>query len=145
MERIKITLTKKEIDQLQSLIKKGVTKARIINRSRILLLANKQKASKDIADILDIGRITVARIKKKYVEGGLKYALEDMPRPGQPIKITDKDKAEIIAAACSNAPKGRKRWTVRLLAQETKKMLNGKSISRESVRLVLKKAKLNLG
>lgn len=145
MNRITLNLTKKEVKGLQNLIRKGTTKARKINRARILLLAHKQKNSIDIAAQLYVNRSTVAQIKKRYLEGGLKFALEEQPRSGQPKKFTVKNKAEIIATACSKAPDGRKRWTVRLLTKEMKKIFNSKKISRESVRLVLKKAKLNLG
>lgn len=145
MKRIIINLAKKEIKQLQRLIKQGVTKARILNRARILLLANKGKESQEIADILEIGRITVSRIKKKYLESGLTCALEDLPRSGQPKKLSDKNEAEIIATACTKAPGERKRWTIRLLTKEMNRQLKGKNIGRESVRLILKKAKLDHG
>lgn len=56
-----------------------------------------------------------------------------------------KKKAEIIASACTTPPEGRKRWTVRLLAEEMKKQRGFKTINRESIRLTLKKATLNLG
>lgn len=145
MKKLNINLKQSEVKQLQSLLKKGENKARTINRARILLLANKQKRSVDIAAQLYINRSTVAQIKKRYLEGGLAFALEEKSRPGQPRKYTEKDEAEIIATACSAAPKGRVRWTVRLLAQEMEKKLKNKKISREKVRLVLKKAKLSLG
>ncbi len=52
---------------------------------------------------------TVERIKERYNEGGIKRALYDAPRPGQKQKYTSKDKAEIIAIVCSDAPKGYER------------------------------------
>lgn len=145
MKRITIKLKKKEILFLKKLLKKGITKARKLTRANILLLANKGKYSDDIARLLDINRSTVAQVKKRYIEQGIAYALEEKARSGQPKKYTDTHEAEIIAQACTKAPKGRKRWAVRLLTKELRKKKGLKTLNRESVRLVLKKAELSLG
>ena len=110
-----------------------------------MLLANQGKQSEEIAGILGVNRSTVAQIKKRYAENGLSAALEEKPRPGQPSKYNERDEAEIIATACCRAPKGSKRWSVRLLTKKLQKKKGLKTINRESVRLVLKKAKLSLG
>jgi len=144
MKRIIIELKKKEILFLKKLLKTGTNKARKLTRANILLLANKGKQSDEIAMLLSVNRSTVAQVKKRYIEKGIDYALEEKPRSGQPVKYTKKHEAEIIAQACTKAPKGRKRWTVRLLTKEIKKK-GLSSINRESVRLVLKKAGLSLG
>lgn len=140
-----IKLTKREVKYLQEFGKKGHRKARAIIRAKVLLLIHKGKKEKAIADILDISQRTVAYIKERYRNEGLESALEEKPRSGQPKKYSKKHEAEIIAQACTSAPKGRKRWTVRLLTKEVKKKKGFKAINRESVRLVLKKAKLSLG
>jgi len=145
MKRIIIELKKKEILFLKKLLKKGTNKARKLTRANILLLANKSKQSDEIAMLLSVNRSTVAQVKKRYVWKGVSYALEEKPRSGQPIKYTKKNEAEIIAQACTKAPKGRKRWTVRLLTKELRKKKDIRNINRESVRLVLKKAELSLG
>ena len=145
MKRISIELTKKEILFLRKFLKKGTTKARKLTRANILLLAHKRKQSDEIAMLLGVNRSTVAQVKKRYAENGLSCALKEKPRPGQPPKYNKLHKAEIIATACTKAPKGRKRWTVRLLTKEVKKKQGLRRINRESVRLVLKKAKLSLG
>jgi len=66
--------------------------------------------------------------------------LTERDRSGQPVKYTPKKKVEIIAYACTTPPEGRKRWTVRLLAEEMSKQDGFKTLNRESVRLTLKKA-----
>ena len=72
-------------------------------------------------------------------------ALHDDSKPGHPKKYGDTETAEIIALACSSPPEGRKRWTVRLIVEEMKKKEGFEGINRESVRLILKKTKLNHG
>jgi putative transposase len=142
---IKITLEEEELQYLRNFVKKGNRDARELTRARILLLANKNRSDADIVEILDIGRNTVGRVKKRYVDEGLQNALEDKPRTGQPAKYTEKQNIEIIAQACTTPPEGRKKWTLVLLTEEMRKREEFKTINKESIRLILKKAKLNLG
>ena len=97
----------------------------------------------EITDLLDIHQNTVSRIKNNYLKGGLEEALCDKPRPGQPKKYGAKEEAEIIALACSDPPEGRKNWSIRLIAETLKEKEGFETINRETVRLVLKKAKQN--
>ena len=103
-----IKLKKSELKFLKNFIKKGRKSARSLTRARILLLANQGKGDTEIAGILSVGRYTAFRIRKRYLEEGLKSALVDKPRPGQPEKYSEKHKAEIIAQACTQPPEGRK-------------------------------------
>ncbi len=140
-----IKLKADELKFLKDFVKKGQKSARELTRARILLLANRQKGDSEIAEILSAGRNTVWRIRKRYREEGLESALKDKPRAGQPKKYTDRHEAEIIAMACTKPLAGSKRWSIVLLTEELKKKKGLKTINRESVRLVLKKAKLSLG
>ena len=142
---VEIKLEEDEIKFLQNFVKKGRKGARELTRARTLLLSNQQRNDTEIAKTLDIGRNTVWRIKKKYHKEGLKSALVEKPRSGQPKKYTEKHEAEIIAQACTKSPDGRKRWTLTLLTEEMKKKEGFEGINTESIRLILKKAKLNLG
>ena len=72
-------------------------------------------------------------------------ALNDIPRSGQPKKYGVKEETDIIALACTDPPDGRKRWTIRLLAENLREKEGFESLSRETVRIVLKKAQLSLG
>ena len=98
-----------------------------------------------IKDTLRISRATVSNTKKRYREEGLQNALVEKPRSGQPRKYSPRQEAEIIAMACTDPPKGRKRWTIRLLTKRMKRRNEFETINRETIRLILKKAKLNLG
>ena len=142
---VETTLEEDEVKFLRDFVKKGRKSARALNRARVLLLANQQKGDSEIAEILDVGRNTVWRIKTKYRKEGLESALAEKPRSGQPKKYTEKHNAEIIAQACTEAPDGRKRWTLALLTEEMQKRDGFKTINKESIRLILKKTKQNLG
>lgn len=141
----KIHLTVKEFDYLTKFVKKGRKSARELTRARILLLAHDGRTEIDIKETLGISRATVSNVKKRYRAENLESALIDKPRSGQPRKYTDKQEAEVIAMACTEPPKGRKRWTIRLLTERMNMRKGFETLNRETVRLILKKAKLDLG
>jgi len=127
-----VQLEADEVRFLKEFVTKGVRKAREVYRANTLLLANKGMNNKQIADVLSIDSQTVYRIKKRYKEGGLELALNDQPRSGQPPKYKEREKAEIIALACSSPPEGRKRWTIELLTEEAHNINGLEKINRES-------------
>jgi transposase len=141
----KIALTMEEVEYLIVFVNRGRKSARELTRARILLLVHDGKTEMEIKDTLRIVRATVSNIKKRYREEGLQSALSEKPRSGQPRKYTDTQEAEIIAMACTAPPKGRKRWTIRLLTGRMKRRKDFSTINRETVRLILKKAKHDLG
>jgi transposase len=141
----KINLKEKEVEYLHDFLKKGRKSARELARAHILLFTHEGKTEMEIKDTLRISRATVSNTKKRYREEGLQNALTEKPRPGQPKKYTNTQEAEIIAMACTDPPKGRKRWTIRLLTERMKRRKGFETINRETIRLTLKKAKLSLG
>lgn len=143
MARISIPL--EDIEYLEGFVNKGRKSARELNRARILLLIHDGKTEMEIKETLHISRATVSNVKKRYREEGLESALSEKPRSGQPRKYSDKQEAEIIAMACTDPPRGRKRWTIRLLTERMQRRKEFDTLNRETVRLVLKKAKLDLG
>ena len=141
----RIKLTEKEVEYLSAFVKKGRKSARELTRAHVLLLVHKGEKETAIAEILNISRATVSNIKKRYREEGLQSALTDKPRPGQPKKYTERHEAEIIVQACTKSPDGSKRWSLTLLTEEMRKKEGFETINRESIRLILKKAKQNRG
>lgn len=141
-----VNLTLSEKSDLETLIKKGTNTTRIITRARILILSSDGISDSRIGNYLKVGVSTVERIRKKFVEGGLEFALRERPNPGRPKRKLDKKKeAFLIATACSDAPCGRNEWTMQLLADKLVELNIVESISDETVRRTLKKTKLNLG
>lgn len=145
MRTKKIKLKPKDKEYLLQFTKTGLRNSKEFERAYILLALDKGKKHEDIEDFYNVSRITIWRIKKKYINQGLQEALIDNPRSGQPLKYEDTDKAEIIALACSSAPQGRSRWTLRLLEETIQRNKEMKPISRETIRLLLKKTNVNLG
>lgn len=145
MNHSSLKLTSKQIRFIKKFKQEDERSLREINRANILLLLHKGKQALEIAVFLDVGRNTVSRTKQKFLREGIKAALEEEYRPGQPIKYASKQEAELIALTCSNAPLGRTRWTLELLKENLKKQKGFKTINRESIRLMLKKTNVSLG
>lgn len=130
---------------LQKLTKTGKRNSREFEHAYILLALDKGKRQKDIEEFYQVSRITIWRVKKNYLERGLQASLKDEDRPGQPVKYKEKEIAEVVATACSKAPEGCARWTLRLLASTLKQKEGFETINRETIRLILKKTNVSLG
>lgn len=136
---ITLRLTKEDKRFLQKFCKQGRVQAQEYNRAQILLAMHRQKWSKqEIAELLHVARSTINRIAKHYLEEGLEAALYDKPRSGRPIEHGEETRSHVVALACSEAPKGRECWSIELLREALQEQMKGKSISEESVRLILK-------
>jgi transposase len=134
-----IDLDKAEKAELVALTQKGRSGARKIKRANILLLANAGKPDFEIAELLHTSSLTVLRTRHRFVEGGLDFALNELPRAGRLPKIDDKIETILTTLAQSQPPDGRVRWTLQLLADRLVALTRLDSLSYEAVRLVLKK------
>ncbi len=138
-KRYVVDLTDEENATLRELVRKGTLSARKLTRAHILLQANDGASDQHIADALHIGRATVERVRKRFVEGNLDRALTDAKRPGAKRKLDGKQEALLVATACSTPPHGRARWTMHLLADTLLTLTEIDSLSDETVRRTLKK------
>jgi transposase len=140
-----VDLQAEERASLLQLIRRGQPAARKGTRARILLKADEGLTDEQIAAALHVGSATVGRVRQRVVEEGLERALTERPRPGQRRKLTGKQEAHVIALACSQAPEGRERWTLRVLADTIVERGWVSSLSYETVRQTLKKMNLSPG
>ncbi len=133
-------LEQSEKKTLQIIIKKGHHNARVITRARILLMADKNTQAKtdaQICEALGVSKTTPGEIRKKYYYGGINRVIYDKPH-GRPARVLDLNgEAQVIAIACSNAPKGRNHWTLELISQKATKLLK-KAVSRYVIWKTLK-------
>jgi transposase len=139
MKKYHVTLTDEEREQLRKLTSKGKVSVRKLKRVQILLAADAGEIDADIAAVLGIAVTTVERIRKRFVEGGVTFALEEKPRPGGQTKLDGEGEAVLVALACSEPPKGRSAWTMQLLADRIVELVVVDSLSDETVRQRLKK------
>lgn len=140
-----VRLTEEERARLRTLIGRGTASARTLSRARILLKANQGEggaawSDAAIAETLEVGLSTVARVRKRYVSEGLEATLaRKAPDREYRRKLDGEQEARLIALACSEPPTGRKRWTLRMLAQRLVALELVDAVSYETVRQVLKK------
>jgi transposase len=134
-----VTLEETERTRLEEVIRKGRHASRKVRRAQTLLLAAEGKTDETISDTLKVSLSTVARTRKQCVEEGIEAALSEAPRSGRPVTLDGKGEAFVVATACSAAPKGRKRWTLQLLAERIVELGITETISTETVRQTLKK------
>jgi transposase len=136
-----VDLQKEERRELQRIIHSGKHSARKIRWAHALLKADNGWKDEKIAEALDISLPTVQRIRQRFVEEGMDVALGARSRKPRPYlqKLDGKQEAKLIALACSQTPEGRKRWTLRLLANTMVELQIVEEISYQTVRRVLKK------
>ncbi len=142
-----VDLTEEERTCLLALIKSGEHSARKLNRARILLLADEGKTDQEIAEALHTSTPTVQRTRQRFVEGNLEGALNERPRLGgrKLKKLDERGEAILETLARSEPPRGRKSWTLQLLADRLVELKVVDSISYETVRRELKKRGSSLG
>ena len=141
---IRFQLSNKERDYLRQYKKTQSHSLREFNRASILLFLDKGMGIGEIADLLEVERTTIWRIRKRYQTHGLETALREQDRPGQPAKYTASHEAELVALVCGPLPRGRRRWTIRLLVGELNNRKGFETITFGSVRQMLKKTNLSL-
>jgi transposase len=139
IKRYRVDLTDAERTQLGTVVAKGKASARKVRRAHLLLLAAEGRPDSAIAAALHLGRATVERTRKRFVEEGLEAALSERPRPGGVPKLDGKQEAFLVALACTNPPEGRKCWTMQLLADRLVAEGVIDAVSDETVRRTLKK------
>jgi hypothetical protein len=144
-----VRLTSEERIELEKLVSAGTSKARKLMHAHILLEADADGpnwADAQIRAALGAGTATIERVRKAFVEGGLPGSLNRKRRSKNTSwKLDGDQEAHLLALACSPAPKGHDRWTLRLLADKMVKLEYVDTLSYETVRQVLKKRKLSLG
>lgn len=152
MKKYIVRLSQQESQTLKRFISSGKRPAQLFTRARILLKADQGKegsgwSDEKISQALDVTVQTVERVRKQLVQEGFDAVLK---RQQYIQKVSRKRfdgdaEAHLIALSCSEPPKGRSGWSLRLLADRMVELDYVESVSYETVRQTLKKTKLNHG
>jgi hypothetical protein len=139
-----VRLTDEERERLRAMVTKGRTNAQKLRRAQVLLKVGADGpdwTDEQTAEAFRMRTNTVAEIRQRLVEGGLDRALErkEPDDPPRRRKLDGAGEARLIALACGEAPEGRARWTLRLLAGQLVELAIVDGISPETVRQTLKK------
>src|SRR3990172_8026861 len=149
--RYRVTLTGQERQELETLTNRAKTNARQFLYARALLLcdAGPQGPAWTVAnasEAMGVTPRTIEHLKKRFVEEGLAAALErrQSEKPPRQVTFDGAFEARLIALACSKTPEGRRRWTVRLLAEKAVELSLVPSVSHMTIERILKKTNLSL-
>jgi hypothetical protein len=148
--RYRVTLTAEERTELEEISSKGKRAARTVLHARALLLVDQGEFGPGwivgrVAEAMGITSRSIEHLKKRFVEDGL-TAIERKQRetPPREIQFGGEFEARLLALACSKAPEGRTRWTVRLLAEKMVELKIVPTVSPMTVCNTLKKMNLSL-
>ena len=124
-----VKLTEGERERLLKLVSVGTAPARMLNRARVLLKADRGEhagegrpalTDREVAGMLETSEATVGRVRERFCRQGLDAALErSAPDRVYERSLDGRAEALLIALACSEAPEGRDRWSMRLLADKS--------------------------
>lgn len=141
-----VRLSEQQRRWLEAMVHTSTTPAKHYLVARVLLMSDQRQGGPShtdgqIAEALEINRRTVIRIKKRFVLENMEVALTgSFPRERPERRCLDgKGEAQLIQLACSKAPDGHQRWTVRLLADRMVQLEYVEHLSHETVRQALKK------
>ena len=145
VKRYRVTLTAEEREGLGHMISRGKADARKLAHARVLLQADASEGGPNwtdarIAEAVRVSVGTIERVRQRFVAEGLEAAL--LPRPSPRVyarKLDGAQEAKLVALACSGPPEGKKRWTLRLLAERMVELEIVTELSHETVRQTLKK------
>lgn len=146
-----VEMSAEERAYLEGIVGKGRVLARKRQQAQILLKADEGPlgpgwTDERITEAFGVNVRTVERVRRRLVERGLEDALvRRLPEQFPRTKLDGAGEAQLIALACSAAPQGRRRWTIRLLADKLVELRVVDSIGRETVRTALKKTNSSLG
>ncbi len=124
-KRYRITLTNEERGMLTKMTKDGKTPAKRFLNARALLLCNASDGAPNwqvwnVAEALGVSSRKIEHLKKRFVEDGMEVAIGRKKREKPPIetRYDGAFDARLLQLACSEAPRGHHRWTVRLLSEK---------------------------
>ncbi len=149
-KKYSIHLTEKEFKKLKSVIRKKETSKTIRNRCQIILeldeahgkvLTHEQSARSN-----SVYMATVTNTVAKYINGGIDAVTEfkrSINSDNARRKVDGRTEARLIELACGPVPEGHSRWTIRLLEEESKVILET-PVGREAIRNALKKTNFDL-
>ena len=150
VKRYVVKLSAEERERLEALVRAGKSAARLLTKARILLKADVSEAGEGWSDsaisaALDTSVNNVARTRQQLVEEGFEATLRRKytPNSARPRIFDGAAEAKLIALACSPAPEGFARWTLRLLEEKVVELTIVEKASDNTIGRTLKKTPSN--
>jgi hypothetical protein len=145
MRQTELRLTDVDRSVVDEIRSKGLHQAREVNRAHVLSSLDRGVPESQIMAVLGVGRTAVWRTRAAYLQGGVELAVFDIARSGRPRRYGTDEEARVTALACSAPPAGQRRWTIIELERAARQEPGMRTVSRETVRRMLKKTTSNPG
>jgi hypothetical protein len=139
MRQTELNLSEEDRSVIEAIRSKGLHQAREVNRAHVLSSLDRGIPEAQIMAVLGVGRTAVWRARAAYLQGGVELAVFDVARSGRPRQYDTNAEAHVTALACSTPPEGRQRWTMVELERAARQESGMGTVSRETVRRMLKK------
>lgn len=146
-KRYIVNLTRAEREGLEQIVSRARVSGLTRQRASILLRTDDDLTDQEIAEEVGVGVRTVERVRMRCVERGIEASLKRKAQenPSRPRKLDGAAEARLTQLACSEAPEGRSRWTLSLLADKMVELKVFKSVSKSTIQRGLKKANSSPG
>lgn len=146
-KRYVVNLTVEERAGLTKLVRRERVSGLKRMRASILLKADDGQTDQEIAEDLEVGLVTVERVRKRCIERGVEASLDRKAQetPSRPRKLDGVTEAKLVQIACSSPPVGRARWTLSLLADRLVELKVFEAVSISTIQRGLKKTSSNRG
>lgn len=141
MAKHHLLLDASDVTYLTELLSGGTLAVKTYRRAQALLWLHQGQRYSSVARLLAVSYGTVSKWAAHYRAGGPDRLvfLHDAPRSGRPVRFDGVQQAKLVALACTPAPAGYARWSVRLLADRAVEMGLDEALSKSQVQRVLKK------
>jgi transposase len=114
----RIRLDQEQEDDFQRFARSQTLPARLVQRSKMLLLYATGKSVEEVAEQLGVARQTVSRWLDRFAEQGQAGIEKDAKRSGRPPSILPAKITEIVEKTTRETPAGATHWSTRTLAPE---------------------------
>ncbi|MGH2855614.1 MAG: IS630 family transposase [Solirubrobacteraceae bacterium] len=110
-------MTAKQRRELRAIVGRRSTPGGLMRRAQVILQSAAGKAGRAIAADLELSVVSVSRIRRRFVVGGV-AGLAERPKTGrQDHEVSAERAKEMVELAMSPPPAGRSRWTTRLIGR----------------------------
>lgn len=144
LKKYTVALTVEQERRLRDVMNRGRHGAQKRKRAQALLMSNEGKSDRLIADLVGMHVRGVEQLRRRFVEEGFELTLNGASRPQSPRLLGREDEARLLALTREQTPEGVQNWSLRLLSGKFVTM-EGRSVSHETIRQVLKRAKQRRG
>ena len=146
-----VRLDAEERGELQSMVDEGRRSKSVRQRARILLKTDESQSGsawtdERAAEFAEVSLSTAHRVRQRFVEEGFEAAVYRKPSTNRQYrKLDGAAEARLATEACGPPPKGRVRWTLKLLADRLVELKVVDAIGAATIQRTLKKTNSSRG